>query len=463
MKFIRTNIWVVVLFVAFVVAWITYFVSNREEHNKLVASTTQRMRFYVELKTKLLEGKLNSIQQELKLLSSNTKNEIFSQEIKDLTNNSVSKAAVHTVLDQRGEQELHDWAREMIEHHGFYDLILVNKTGEIFFSTQKENAFGSDLTLVSDNTKQLSQVYANIIRSKSDFIISDFYTSAFSNTSAMFFFCGSVKTDFEGNTIGAIILQVPVTFISSELDNTLLMDSLKSYISSTEYSINDLGEKKLVKELAFNKEDSEYISITGDKKINNIWHLKSVLPEYVITSSGQERISFLNGCIAFFIVCIIGIIAIVVYGYYKKSKGITNADILLVQTSWNLVSEYSTDIIKLFYKYLFESAPEVKPMFKSDQSTQEKRMALMINTIVNSVDSLDEFRGSISQLAKSHTHMGVKREYFPLVVNALVNSVEEQYGKGFSSAHRKAWLKILTHISNIMIEEMEFYQNKMKQ
>jgi hemoglobin-like flavoprotein len=85
-------------------------------------------------------------------------------------------------------------------------------------------------------------------------------------------------------------------------------------------------------------------------------------------------------------------------------------------------------------------------------------MASMINTIVNSADSLEEFKGSIAQLAKRHVHMGVKREYFPIVVKAIISSVEDQYGKGFTSAHKKAWYKILNQVSAIMIEEMDAYQ-----
>lgn len=462
MKLIRTNIGLIVFFIALAIAGITYFISNKDYHNKLVESTKQQIRFYVDLKTKLIDGKLNFIQQELKLLSSNTQNDIFLKNIADLKKHSANKVAVYNSRDLREEQQLHDWAREMMEHHGFYDLILVNKNGEIFFSTKKENAFGHNLTLVSDSTKHLSEAYNKIIHSENDFTISDFYTSDVINGAVGSFFCGVPKTDSSGNIIGVIILQVPITFISSELDNSLLMDSLESYIVSSDYAINDLGEKIDITKLKLQKDNSTSISITGDKKIKKLWQLTSVLSGDIATPAGDERISFLNASISFFIVCIVGILIIVMNTYYKISKGVTNSDILLVQTSWNLVSEYSTEIIRLFYKYLFESAPEVKPMFRSDQATQEQRMALMINTIVNSVDSLDEFRGSISQLAKSHTHMGVKREYFPLVVNALVNSIEEQYGRGFTSAHRRAWLKILTHISNIMIEEMEFYQSQIK-
>lgn len=126
------------------------------------------------------------------------------------------------------------------------------------------------------------------------------------------------------------------------------------------------------------------------------------------------------------------------------------------------MSEYSTKIIAGFYRHLFADAPEVKPLFKSEQSVQEKRMALMINTIVNSADSLEEFKVSIAQLAKRHVHMGVKNEYFPIVVKAIISSVEEQYGKGFTSAHKKAWYKILNQISAIMIEEMESYQRNLQ-
>jgi nitric oxide dioxygenase len=269
-------------------------------------------------------------------------------------------------------------------------------------------------------------------------------------------------TDEKGNLSGTLFLEVPREFLSVELHNTISMDSLTSYLVSSQGTLDQLGKVRSDTCSACQWSDSRFIRFSPNKKIGETWKLFSVYPTSQINIQHITYTSFLDGMIAFFIATGVAMVFIYFIQTIQKSKGITHADIMLVQTTWNAVSEYSIKIIDGFYKYLFADAPEVKPMFKSAKAEQEQRMALMINTIVNSADSLEEFKGSIAQLAKKHVHMGVKREYFPIVVKAIINSVEDQYGKGFTSAHKKAWYKILNQVSAIMIEEMEAYQRTLR-
>lgn len=45
---------------------------------------------------------------------------------------------------------------------------------------------------------------------------------------------------------------------------------------------------------------------------------------------------------------------------------------------------------ELFYGRLFEIAPEVKPLFKTDLKAQGVKLMKMLGTVVNKLDDLDE-------------------------------------------------------------------------
>jgi nitric oxide dioxygenase len=331
-------------------------------------------------------------------------------------------------------------------------LLLLDKSGEVAYTSNPNvdrAKFPSEIyrlpqqNISAQNSSNPSKVWLNKAES------------------SHFYFYKPV-IDTRGNLDGTLIIESPKEFLSTELHNTISLDSLSSYLVSTEGIMNERGDINPDTCASCVWSNESFIQFSPDKKIKDTWKLFSVYPTSQITAQHLMYLSALDGMIAFFVAGIFVMIIIYSIQLVRKSKGITNTDILLVQTTWNAVSEFSTKVIAGFYNHLFALAPEVKPMFKSDQATQEKRMALMINTIVNSADSLEEFKGSIAQLAKKHVHMGVKREYFPIVVKAIINSVEDQYGKKFTDAHRKAWYKILNQISAIMIEEMESYQNSLR-
>ncbi|HEY5825215.1 MAG TPA: globin domain-containing protein, partial [Cyclobacteriaceae bacterium] len=330
---------------------------------------------------------------------------------------------------------------------GCNDLLIVRSSGEIAYTTNPKldkAALASEIySVAKQDTEKRDSTLLKIVLNK---------------TEPHQFYVSKSITDAKGNILGALFLEVPKEFLSVELRNTINPDSLKSYLVSSQGIMDHHGKINSETCVSCRWNDEEFIRFSPQKKINETWTLVSVYPIFEVRTRHSLYLSTLDGMIAFLVSVMLVMIAVYIIQLIQKAKGITNADILLVQTTWNAVSEYSTNIIAGFYKHLFADAPEVRPMFKSEQSVQEKRMALMINTIVNSADSLEEFKVSIAQLAKKHVHMGVKKEYFPIVVKAIISSVEEQHGNGFTPAHKKAWYKILNRISAIMIEEMESYQ-----
>lgn len=433
MSFIRKNYLAFSFFGSLGIGILAFSISYRAAKGDLIEQASRTIEVATDVKWQLLERKLYSLEQQLDLLSQNDK---------------VTRL-LSSMVAPKSDTQFDEYIKDLLYNQGCSAMGLLDRRGDAVYS----NTTRLNKTSVPEEVNQYAQ---NGGDSKSGSMI------ILSEVEPYQFYLCKRRVDSKGTFSGTLYIEVPREFLSVELSNTISLDSLSSYLLFSKGSINQLGKVGADTCVSCRWDKRSYIRFSPSAKIKETWTLLSTYPISQIESGHIMYVATLDGMIAFFVT---GIIAMVItYSLFllEKSKGVTNSDILLVQTTWNSVSEYSIKVIAGFYKHLFTAAPEVKPLFKSEQSVQEKRMALMLNTIVNSADSMEEFKGSIAQLAKRHTHMGVKKEYFPLVVNAIINSVADQYGSGFTSAHKKAWLKILNRISTIMIDEMESYQRTLR-
>jgi hemoglobin-like flavoprotein len=436
MNFIKRNYSQISVVSSLSVGIIAYLISYHLSKGHMIDQTAHTIQMVTQVKLQLIDNKLFSLEQQLHLLSKNDK-------VQSLLTPEDEKASK---LNSRAQFD--DYIKGILYTKGYSSVLLIRPSGKLVYASNVK----FDKTTIPQAVYKFAQQSTDSLNPTSNLkIILD------EHSPFPFYLCKRIVDD-QGIFRGTLGMEVPREFLSVELHNTLSFDSLNSYLVTAQGTMDQLG-RVTPDTCIFCKWDKDaFISFSPREKIEGTWTLLSVYPISEISIQHITYTSVLDGLIAFFVAT--GIILTIIYciQLVQKAKGITHADILLVQTTWNAVSEYSIQIITSFYKYLFADAPEVRPMFKSDKAEQQKRMALMINTIVNSADSLEEFKASISQLAKRHTHMGVKREYFPIVVKAIICSVEDQYGKGFTPAHKKAWYKILNQVSAIMIEEMESYQ-----
>src|SRR6478672_6952761 len=62
-----------------------------------------------------------------------------------------------------------------------------------------------------------------------------------------------------------------------------------------------------------------------------------------------------------------------------------------IRRSWELVVPVIETVPDLFYKRLFEIAPEYRSLFSDDMTAQKRKLASMLNFVANAVDWPDEF------------------------------------------------------------------------
>jgi nitric oxide dioxygenase len=117
----------------------------------------------------------------------------------------------------------------------------------------------------------------------------------------------------------------------------------------------------------------------------------------------------------------------------------TPEDITLIQESWAGVVPISDTAATLFYGQLFETAPEVRPLFTGDMDEQGRKLMRMLGLVVNGLPRLAELVPDVGALGRRHAGYGVAAEHYPAVGAALIWTLQQGLGPAFTPAHEAAW------------------------
>jgi hemoglobin-like flavoprotein len=94
---------------------------------------------------------------------------------------------------------------------------------------------------------------------------------------------------------------------------------------------------------------------------------------------------------------------------------VTPDQVKAIQDSFAKVAPISEQAAALFYGRLFEIAPAVKPLFRSDMKEQGRKLMATLAVVVNGLSNLESILPAASALAKRHVAYGAKAaDYEPV-------------------------------------------------
>ncbi len=126
--------------------------------------------------------------------------------------------------------------------------------------------------------------------------------------------------------------------------------------------------------------------------------------------------------------------------------------IKLVQDSFAQVRPIADDAAALFYKRLFEIDPELKALFSGDMKEQGQKLMKMLGMATNQLNDLDNLLPIVQSLGKRHVDYGVKEEDYDKVGAALLWTLEQGLGDGFTPQCREAWTETYNLLATTMID-----------
>jgi hemoglobin-like flavoprotein len=134
----------------------------------------------------------------------------------------------------------------------------------------------------------------------------------------------------------------------------------------------------------------------------------------------------------------------------------TPTQIESIRQSWAQVEPIADQAAVLFYGRLFELNPSLRRLFRrTDMAAQGKILMQTLAVVVKSLDRLEQLLPAIQALGRRHADYGVRPQHFDTVGVALLWTLEQGLGEGFTPEVREAWASAYTALASIMIEAME--------
>ncbi len=135
------------------------------------------------------------------------------------------------------------------------------------------------------------------------------------------------------------------------------------------------------------------------------------------------------------------------------------AQIELVQSSFTKLIPVADTAAGLFYRRLFEIAPEVKPYFRGALAAQGRRLMMTLSIVVGSLNDLSSVLPVMKSLAVKHVGYGVVPLHYVKAGEALMWTLEKSLGDDFTPDVREAWHSAFRMIAGTMIEKAYGYQS----
>ncbi|HEV8146924.1 MAG TPA: globin family protein [Bryobacteraceae bacterium] len=128
----------------------------------------------------------------------------------------------------------------------------------------------------------------------------------------------------------------------------------------------------------------------------------------------------------------------------------TSQQIDLVQTSFAQVRATPDAVAAMFYDKLFELDPSLRPMFRGDLTEQGRKLMQMLSFAVSSLRRLEQIVPAVEDLGRRHAGYGVRDQHYTTVATALLWTLEQGLGAGFTPEVKAAWVAMYGIVTSAM-------------
>ena len=132
----------------------------------------------------------------------------------------------------------------------------------------------------------------------------------------------------------------------------------------------------------------------------------------------------------------------------------TPEHVALVQDSFNLVAPIADTAAELFYTRLFALDPSLRALFPVDMAEQRRKLMHMLTVAVHNLNRLDTLVPAVEALGRRHAAYGVEPEHFETVGSALLWTLSQGLGDGFTPDVECAWIEVYSVLATTMQRAM---------
>jgi hemoglobin-like flavoprotein len=123
----------------------------------------------------------------------------------------------------------------------------------------------------------------------------------------------------------------------------------------------------------------------------------------------------------------------------------------LVKKTWRKVAPMADAAARLFYDRLFEIDATTRPLFMAtDLAEQRGKLIQALTLVVQGLDHLEALVPTIADLGRRHAQFGVTDAHYDAVGAALLWTLEQGLGSGWTPEVKVAWTDAYALLADVM-------------
>ncbi|CAN0619906.1 nitric oxide dioxygenase [Burkholderia multivorans] len=139
----------------------------------------------------------------------------------------------------------------------------------------------------------------------------------------------------------------------------------------------------------------------------------------------------------------------------------------IVKATAPVLAQHGYDIIKCFYKRLFEAHPELKNVFNmahQEQGQQQQALARAVYAYAENIEDPGSLMAVLKNIANKHASLGVRPEQYPVVGENLLAAIKEVLGDAATDEIISAWAQAYGNLADVLMGlESELYERSTAQ
>ena len=108
-----------------------------------------------------------------------------------------------------------------------------------------------------------------------------------------------------------------------------------------------------------------------------------------------------------------------------------------------------------FYDRFFEACPDARRLFPNDMEKLHLKLMDTIAALVGALDDRTLFLSIITHTARQHARFGVTSSQLSAFGDALISSLEQQFGSAFTPELKQAWIALYAAMQTEMLSALE--------
>jgi hemoglobin-like flavoprotein len=128
----------------------------------------------------------------------------------------------------------------------------------------------------------------------------------------------------------------------------------------------------------------------------------------------------------------------------------TPEQIQLLRETFRRVEEKADIAALVFYRNLFQIAPELRAMFNTSIEVQARKLMDSLRHTVATLEQPEVLVPVLEGLGRRHLSYGTKSEHYAIVAQAMMQMLAEVLGQRFTPAVSAAWEEALTFVATVM-------------